>query len=53
LTLFGIYIDELESFLHDHTQDGDGFLLDHALISLLLFVDDLILLAFLPEGLKR
>jgi hypothetical protein len=23
-TLFGIYIDELESFLHDHIQDGDG-----------------------------
>jgi len=22
-TLFGIYIDELESFLHDHIHDGD------------------------------
>jgi hypothetical protein len=27
LTLFGIYIDELESFLHEHIQEGDSFLL--------------------------
>lgn len=26
-TLFGIYIDELESFLHEHFKDGDGCLL--------------------------
>jgi hypothetical protein len=52
-TLFGIYIDELESFLHDHIQDGDGCLLHQVLISLLLFVDDLILLASTPEGLQR
>ena len=50
-TLFGIYIDELESFLHDHIKDGDGCLLHQELISLLLFVDDLILLASTPEGL--
>jgi hypothetical protein len=44
-TLFGIYIDELESFLHDHIQDGNGCLLHQVLISLLLFIDDPILLA--------
>jgi hypothetical protein len=51
-TLFGIYIDELES-LHEHIQDGDGCLLHHILISILLFVDDVILLASSPEGLQR
>jgi hypothetical protein len=34
-TLFGIYIDELASFLHNHIQDGDGCLLHQVLISLL------------------
>jgi hypothetical protein len=52
-TLFGIYIDELESFLHEHIQEGDGCLLHQVLISLLLFVDDLVLLASTPEGLQR
>jgi hypothetical protein len=27
LTLLGIYTDELESFLHEHIQEGDGCLL--------------------------
>jgi hypothetical protein len=53
LTLFGIYIDELESYLHEHIQEGDGFLLHQVLISLLLFVDDLVLSASTPEGLQR
>jgi hypothetical protein len=52
-TLFGIYIDELESFLHEHIQEGDGCLLHQVLISLLLFADDLVLLASTPEGLQR
>jgi hypothetical protein len=52
-TLFEIYIDELESFLHEHIQEGDGCLLHQVLISLLLFVDDLVLLASTPEGLQR
>jgi hypothetical protein len=52
-TLFGIYIDELESFLHEHIQQGDGCLLHQVLISLLLFTDDLVLLASNPEGLQR
>jgi hypothetical protein len=50
-THFTIYIDELESFLHDHIQEGDGSLLDQVLISLLFFVDDLILVALTPKGL--
>jgi hypothetical protein len=49
-TLFGIYIDELESFLHEHIQDGDGCLLHQVLISILLFADDVILLASSPKG---
>jgi hypothetical protein len=52
-TLFGIYIDELEAFLHEHIQDNDGCLLHQVLISILLFVDDVVLLASSPEGLQR
>jgi hypothetical protein len=52
-TLFGIYIDELEYFLKEHIQDKDGCLLHHVLTCLLLFVDDMILLASTPKGLQR
>jgi hypothetical protein len=52
-TLFGIYIDELESFLHEHIQDSDGCHLHQVLISIRLFVDDVILLASSPKGLQR
>ena len=52
-TLFGIYIDELESFLHDHIQDGDGCHLHQVLISILLFPNDVVLLASSPKGLQR
>ena len=52
-TLFGIYIDELETFLHEHTQETDGCLLHQVLISILLFVDDIVLLSSSPEGLQR
>jgi hypothetical protein len=51
-TLFGIYIDELESFLHDNIQDGDGCLLHQVLISILLFDDDVALFSLYPEGLR-
>ena len=50
-TLFGIYIDELESFLQEHTQAMDGCLLHQVLISILLFADDIVLLSSSPEGL--
>ncbi|KAH9293842.1 hypothetical protein KI387_040956, partial [Taxus chinensis] len=52
-TLFGIYIDELEDFLRDHIQEGDGCLLHHVLIYILLFADDVVLLASSAEGLQR
>ena len=52
-TLFGIYIDELESFFHDHIQDGDGCHLHQVLISILLFVDDVVLLASSLGGVQR
>ena len=52
-TLFGIYIKELEAFLHDCLLLGDGFYLHQLLISILLFVDDVILLASSPNGLQR
>jgi hypothetical protein len=52
-TLFGIYIDELESFLHDHIQDDDGCHLHQVLISILLFIDDVVLLASSLRGLQR
>jgi len=50
-TLFGIYIDELEAFLQEHTQEKDGCLLHQVLISILLFTDDIVLLSSSLEGL--
>jgi hypothetical protein len=52
-TLFGIYIDELESCLHVQIQEGNGCLLHQVLISILLFVDDVVLLASSTKGLQR
>jgi len=52
-TFFGIYIDELMSFFREHIYEGDGCILHHVLISLLLFTDDVILLASSCEGLQR
>ena len=51
--MFEIYIDELEAFLHEHTQEADGCLLHHVLISILLFTDDIVLLSSSSEGLQR
>ena len=44
-TLFGLYIDELEDFLMKSSQPGDGCYLHQVLISILLFADDVVLLA--------
>jgi hypothetical protein len=52
-TLFGIYIDGLESFLNKNIQDSDGCLLHWVLIAIMLFVDDVVLQASFPEGLQR
>lgn len=52
-TLFGIFIDELESFLRAHTNADDGCLLHKVLISILLFADDVILLASIAKGLQH
>jgi hypothetical protein len=41
--LFGLYIEKLEEWLN--FQEGDGALLDELMIRLLLYVDDLILIA--------
>jgi hypothetical protein len=49
----GIYIDELEAFLHEHIQDNDGCLLHEVLKSILRFVDDVVLLVSFLEGLQR
>jgi hypothetical protein len=52
--LFGIYInDELDSFLEEHIQGEDGSLLNHVLVSLLSFINDVTLLASSLEGLQR
>jgi hypothetical protein len=51
-TLFGIYIDEMESYLHEHIHEGDGFLLYQVLISILFFINDLVLMAYTLEGQK-
>jgi hypothetical protein len=52
-TLFGIYIDELEAFLHKHIHDNNECLFHQVLISILLFVYDMVLLASSTEGLQR
>jgi hypothetical protein len=51
--LFGIYIAGLESFLGEHIQDGVGCLVHHALIFILSFANDVIIMAFTREGLPR
>ena len=52
-TLFGLYIDELEDFLVNSSQLGDGCYLHQVLISILLFADDVVLLASSPDRLQR
>ena len=52
-TLFKMYIDELKSFLHEHIQPSNHCLLHHVLISILLFIDDVVLLTSTLEGLQR
>lgn len=52
-TLFGIYIDELETFLRDSSLPSNGGYLHQVLISILLFADDVILLASSAESLQR
>ena len=52
-TLFGLYIDELEDFLLKSSLPGDGCYLYQVLISILLFADDIVLLASSPDGLQR
>lgn len=52
-TLFRIYIDELEVVLSDSLLLGDGCHLHQVLILILLFVDDVVLLASSHEGLQR
>ena len=52
-TLFDIYIDELEAFLRDCSLPSDGCYLHQVFISILLFVDDVILLASSHDGLQR
>lgn len=51
-TLFGLYIDDLEDFLVNSSQPGDGCYLHQVLISILLFAGD-VLLASSPDSLQR
>jgi hypothetical protein len=50
-TLFGLYIDKLEEWLN--SQEGDGALLGDFVIRLLLYADDLILIAKSALGLQE
>ena len=50
-TLFSLYIDELEDFLLKSLLPRDGCYLHQVLISILLFADDVILLASSSESL--
>ena len=51
--MFEIYIDELEAFLSDSSFLDDGHHLHQVLISILIFAEDVVLLASSPEGLQR
>ena len=50
-TLFGLYIDELEDFLLKSSVLGDGCYLYQVLILILLFANDIFLLASSLDGL--
>jgi len=50
-TIFGLYIDKLEEWLN--SQGGDGIYLCKFVISILLFADDLILIAKSALGLQE
>jgi hypothetical protein len=50
-TLFGLYIDKLEEWLN--LQEGDGDLLGEFVIKLLLYADDLIMIAKSTLGLQE
>ena len=50
-TLFGLYIDKLDEWLN--SQEGDGALLGDFVIRLLLYADDLILIAKSALGLQE
>jgi hypothetical protein len=54
-TLFGICTNELESFLHEHIQPSDGYLLYYVPNSRvhIPFANDVVLLASPPKGLQR
>jgi hypothetical protein len=51
--LFRICVGDLESFLHEYIEEGDGCLLHQVLISLFLFTNDLVLLASTLEVLQH
>ena len=50
-TLFGLYIDKLEEWLNK--ANGEGIQLAEYVIKLLLYPDDLILIAKTTQGLKE
>eukprot|EP01018_Ginkgo_biloba_P003963 Gb_31352 [translate_table: standard] len=52
-TLFGLYIDELWTYLRDALRPDDECHLYDVLIYILLYVDDVILLSHIVEGLER
>lgn len=51
-TLFGLFIDELESFIFDATDVEVGGLLHDSRGPLLLFADDIILISHIVTGLQ-
>ncbi|MCO5547078.1 hypothetical protein L7F22_000519 [Adiantum nelumboides] len=49
-TLFGLYIDEIVDFIQ---QRGDGVEIGGTTVHILLYADDIVLVAESPEGLQR
>ena len=53
ISLFSLYLDELETLLEEASEETDCPSLAELLIAVLLFADDIALFSYSPQGLQR